>query len=70
MSPTHLPPPHHFNIHLMQSSHPEDAGSTFLQNDEHLTTKQNRNTRKTIISSMHIFWPHISYWTCTFSLQT
>ena len=65
MSPTHLPPPHHFNIYLMQSGHPEDGGSTFLQNDEHLTTTQNRNKRKTIISAMHIFWPCISYWTCS-----
>jgi hypothetical protein len=69
MSPMHLPPLHHFNIHLMQTSHPEVGGSTFLQNDEHLTTTQNRNTRKTIITSMHIFWPSISYWTCT-SLST
>jgi hypothetical protein len=65
MSPTHLPPPHHFNIHLMQSSHPEDGGSTFLQHDEHLTTTQNRNKSKTVISSMHTFRPYISYCTCT-----
>jgi len=55
MSPTYLLPPYHFNIHMKQSSHPEDGGSIFLQNDEHLTTTQHRNTRKAIISSMHVF---------------
>jgi len=55
MSPTHLLPPNHFNIHINQSSHPGEGGSAFLQNDEHLTTTQHRNTRKTIISSMQIF---------------
>ena len=53
----------------MQSSDADGGGSTFLQNDKHLTTTQNRNTRKTMISSKHIFWHCISYLTCT-SLST
>jgi len=69
MSPTQFLPLHYFNIHMNQSSHPEEGGSTFLQNDEYLTTTQNRNTRKTIISSMHIFWPCTSCCTCS-SLST
>jgi len=69
MSPTHLLPSHHFNIHFKESSHPEDGSCKFIQNCEYLTKAQRRNTRKTIISSMHIFWPYISCCTCS-SLST
>jgi hypothetical protein len=60
MSPTHLLPPYHFNIHLKQLKHSEHGGSKFLKHDEYLTTTKNRNTRKKIFSSMQTFWPWIS----------
>jgi len=69
MPPTHFLPPNHFSVYLKQFSHPEDGGSKFLQNDEHLTITQKRKTRKTIISPMQIFWPSIACCT-SISLST